>query len=156
MATIAQALGGTAGHPSRSSVKQPYVISNTLNWAEVLTAKGSALAANDVVTALNVPAGTLVLHAGIEVVTAADATAATVDLGDGDDADGYVDGANAKTVAFASSTLALTEGTPNTVTGYRSGKVYGTADTIDLTVATLTGTLAAGVVRVWAVVMDVA
>jgi len=133
MATFSKVTGGTAGHPSTR--RKPYFVENTIDF-DVFNPE-----ANDVVQALNVPAETLVINAGLEVLTALSGSV-TLDLGDGDDVDRYVDGdtnavGHAATVAHASN----------------SGNVYAAADTIDVTV--LGATAAVGKVRVYAVMCDV-
>lgn len=91
------------------------------------------LAAADVVEVLSIPAKTKVLDLFYEVLTA-DATQ-TINVGDGDDADGFFAAADIGTAGNkAALSLALTTGTPNTVTGYSGGKFYSAADTIDITV----------------------
>lgn len=82
--------------------------------------------------ALSIPAGTLVERVGYTVITPEGGTAAGT-LGDGVDPDGYIAAVNLNAAAGtkAISTLALTTGTPNTVTGYTAGKFYTAADTID-------------------------
>lgn len=154
MATVDMVPTGEVGLPGRRNSVNVQLLEVELDWADVLTTKGSALAASDVIQALQIPANTFVMAAGIEVVTAADSTALTLDLGDGSDADGFVDGDDGKTTGYNVRTLTLTEGTPNTVTGYSSGKFYSAADTLDVTFATLTGTLTSGVIRVFAIVCD--
>lgn len=88
---------------------------------------------NDVLNVLAIKAGFYVLSVIMKVVTPEGATL-TVDIGDGDDPDGYIDGANGNATAGTEvvSDLALTNGTPNTVTGYTAGKYYAADDTIDL------------------------
>jgi hypothetical protein len=149
MATIdlATNLNG-GGHPSRHGpTNLPYVVEKTINIADAVTAKGSALAAADVIEAIDVPAGTVVLNAGVQVLTAGDASAATFDLGvTGVDADVFVDGLDvvgASAGAYAQNPAAY------------QPVVVGSNDTIDLLLATLTGTLAAGSLRVFAVLVDV-
>lgn len=93
------------------------------------------LAAADVVEVISIPAKTRVLNVFYEVLTA-DASQ-TLTIGDGDDTDGYIAGADVGTAGNAGcSALALTEAAPNTVTGYSNGKFYSAADTIDLLVPT--------------------
>lgn len=104
----------------------------------------------DVIQALNIPANTLVLRAGT-IVRTAEGSALTATLGDGSDADGFVTSVDLNAVEVKSSALALTEGTPNTVTGYSGGKLYTADDTIDLV---LGGAAAAAIVEVWAMVVD--
>lgn len=89
--------------------------------------------AADVVEVLSIPAKTRVLNVFYEVLTAD--SGQTMTIGDGDDTDGYISAANVATQGNAGcSTLALTEATPNTVTGYSGGKFYSAADTIDILV----------------------
>lgn len=115
---------------------------------------GSGTAQNDIITAINVPAGTMVLGVAYEVVTAS-SNLADVDIGDGADPDGYHDGVNMTSTGsgFSFSTT-LTEGTPNTVAGFGLGKYYAAADTIDLVHKTA-ATVTTGLIRVSAVMMAV-
>ena len=62
MTTYSKVTGGTAGHPSTR--RKPYWVENTVDLSLFDPA------ANDVVQMLNVPAETLVINAGIEVLTA--------------------------------------------------------------------------------------
>jgi hypothetical protein len=83
---------------------------------------------------INIPAGTYVAKTSVRVIKAdTGASTRTFDVGDGATAAGYHSNIDAKTVAHALLTLALTEATPNTVTGFSNGKFYATADTIDIT-----------------------
>lgn len=89
------------------------------------------LAAADVVEVITIPAGTQVDRVAYEVLTA-DATM-TVDIGDGATVDGYFADADIGTLGNnAMTALALTDGTPNTVTRFTGGKYYSSADTIDI------------------------
>lgn len=56
----------------------------------ILDFSSTNLAAGDIVDALEIPADTLVLNAGIETITAAGSGSPTLDLGDGDAADTWV------------------------------------------------------------------
>ena len=128
------------------------LISTEVDFADLLVEKGSALAAADVFDVISIPEKCLVIAAGINPVTAANSTTLTVDLGDGTDVDRYVDGFDAK---------ATTDGVPILPTTgaayaqYAGPKYYPAADTIDIVLATLTGTLTTGKIRVWAVVADI-
>ena len=101
---------------------------------------------------LQIPAKSYVLHVGLDVTTVEGGTL-TIDVGDGADPDGYLDGVNANAAASYASALALTEGAPNTITGLTSGKYYSAADTIDVTTVNAADT---AVMRVWALVVDCA
>jgi hypothetical protein len=155
MATYTDTLGynkGSAAHNANTSAA--YCTTVEMDFAAItaarLAAGATALGAGDILQAIPVPAKTYVLKAGIDVTTAEGATQ-TFDLGDGDDADGYLDGVNGNTVAGYGSTYVLTEGTPNVIIGYGFGKYYNAADTIDLVQVNACDT---AVVRVWAVMVD--
>ena len=128
------------------------LISAEVNFADLLASKGSALAAADVFGVLSVPAKCLVLAAGINPVKAANSTTLTVDLGDGTDVDRYVDGFDAKA---ATDGVPILPTTGSAYAQYAGPKYYPAADTIDIVLATLTGTLTKGKIRVWAVVADI-
>jgi hypothetical protein len=151
MATVNMTPGVTTLHPTRSgNTSLPYLVEVHLDIAAAAAAKGSALAAADVIELINVPAGSLILAAGIQVLveTTDTQTDVTVDLGvTGVDADAFVDGYDldaATTGAYASQPAA-----------YQPIVVGATADTIDLLFATATAGPSAGELRVWAVLMDV-
>jgi hypothetical protein len=91
---------------------------------------------------LNVPAETCVINAGLEVLTASPSSV-TLDLGDGGDADRYIDGLDSTSTGHG----ALVAHASN------AGHVYGSADTIDVTV--LGATDNASKIRVWAIMCDV-
>lgn len=146
MATISIAAGATAG---RTAGAVPYLVDVVVDFADAATEKGSALAAADVIEALSVPANTCILNAGLEVITAAggESSDVTYDLGvTGVDADVFVDGFDgdaAAAGAYAQNAAAF------------QPVVIGTADTIDLLIATATTAPTSGKVRVWAVLMNV-
>jgi hypothetical protein len=84
MATIdlSNGLGG-APRPVRSLTNMPYFVEKTIDFAVAATTKGTALAAADVIEVIDVPAGTMVLNAGLQVITVAtgESNDTTVDLG---------------------------------------------------------------------------
>ena len=143
--TLSNAVGA-ATQPVRSVRPMPYVVENTINLASAVTAKGSALAAADVIEALQIPAGSIVLAAGFEV-TAAVTGSCTVSLGvTGVTAAAYVS-------AFAvTGSLAVGTHATSATAGYPI--VSQSADTIDLLLVTETTTLSAGSLRVFAVIVD--
>lgn len=100
------------------------VIENIVDYRENPSTNGEAC------NVINVPAGTLVLTAGAEVLRAEGGTAAGT-LGDGDGATGFLATLDANATGLKHRGLTLTEATPNTVTGYSAGKLYTAADTID-------------------------
>ena len=129
------AAGGTTGHPANG--RTPYLVENTIDISAINSSSGTAN--GDIINALDIPAETLIMEAGIEVITAL-SSSATMDLGiTGGDVDRYVDG---DTNATGYSTLTAT-----------ARVVVASADTLDI----LTGGAdsSAGKVRVWAVLCDV-
>lgn len=143
--TLSNAVGAGT-QPSRGLRNMPYVVENTINWASAVTAKGSALAAADVIEALQIPAQSIVLAAGFEVLTAATGSC-TVSLG----VTGVTAAAYVSAFAVTSSATAGTYATPATA-GYPI--VSQSADTLDLLLVTETTTLSAGSIRVFAVIVD--
>ena len=80
-------------HPTRAMTTTSYLVENYINFADITTAKGSAVAANDTVEVFTIPAGTLVENAGVQCIVVDNATALTLDLGfTGGDVDEFVDG----------------------------------------------------------------
>ena len=149
MATIDMAtLEGSGLHSAADGNNKIYVLENVVNIADAVTLKGTALAAADVIQALNIPVGAQVISGGAQVMEATTGTATnvTIDIGvTGGDVDAYVDGFDldgAAVLAYAANGV----GTP---------AIFSAADTIDILIPTMTGTLLTGKVRVWAVVADV-
>ena len=127
--------GGTTVHPSNG--RTPYLVENTIDVSAINSSSGTAN--GDVVNALDIPAETLIMEAGIEVITAL-SSSATMDLGiTGGDVDRYVDG---DTNATGYATLTAT-----------ARVVVASADTLDILTAGADSS--AGKVRVWAVLCDV-
>ncbi len=127
-----------------------YYVQNFIDWADAATAKGSALAAADVIEAISVPVGTMIVNAGIEVTSLATGESSDValDLGvTGVDADVFVDGFDldaAAAGAYAQNPAA-----------YQPVVIGATADTIDVLIQAATTAPTGGVIRVWAVLCDV-
>lgn len=146
MATISIAAGATAG---RTAGSVPYLVDKVIDFAAAATAKGSALAAADIIECISVPANTCILNAGFEVITVAggESSDTTYDLGvTGIDVDVFVDGFDgdaAAAGAYAQNAAAF------------QPVVIATADTIDLVIATATTAPTSGSLRVWAVLMNV-
>ena len=137
MGTSSIAAGGTTGFPSSqygSAVTGLTVVFSTTQW---IASEGGALVAGDVLQVMNLPAGTLIFGAVLHVETADTATAATLDIGLGG-ADTFYDGADATTAAIPA--IGTNGGVPTPT-------VLTSADTVDVTLKTLTGTAAAGVFR---------
>ena len=129
------AAGGTTGHPANG--RTPYLVENTIDVAAINGDSGAAQ--NDVLRALDIPAETLIMEAGVEVLTALSGSA-TIDLGvTGGDPDRYVDG---DTNATGFSTLTAT-----------ARVIVASADTLDAKIAGAASS--AGKIRVFAVLCDV-
>jgi hypothetical protein len=147
MATVTTLAGGTVD--GFTAGRMPYFKEVLIDFAAAATAKGSALAAADVIEAISVPANTIILNAGLEVVTVAggESNDTTVDLGvTTTEPDIFIDGFDldaAAAGAYAQNAAAF------------QPLVIGTADTIDLLIATATTAPTSGVVRVFAILMDV-
>jgi len=127
-------VGGTTGHPSNG--RTPYLVENTIDVSAVNGDSGSAN--GDILYAIDIPAETLIMEAGIEVITAL-SSSATMDLGiTGGDVDNFVDGdTNATGYATLTATARL---------------VVASANTLD--VLTAGAASSAGKIRVWAVLCD--
>ena len=127
--------GGTTGHPSNG--RTPYLVENTIDISAVNSDSGAAQ--NDVLQAMDIPAETVIMEAGIEVITAC-SSSVTLDLGiTGGDVDIYTDG---DTNATGYSALTAT-----------ARHVAAAADTLDVLV--LSAASSAGKIRVWAIMCDV-
>ena len=140
--TLAKAAGGR-GNPS----KKPYMVEVEIDLAAAATAKGSALAAADVIEAISVGANTVVMFAGAEITTApSGGNGCTFDLGiTGGDVDAFVDG-----MAITSATA----GTYSTLANTACPILVQASNTIDmLLIGTTPDT--AGKIRVFACLMDV-
>jgi hypothetical protein len=151
MATIDLSNGlGATPRPVRSLTNMPYFVEQEINWATAAAVKTSALAAADVIEAIDVPANTMVINAGIEVVAAAVGASNdnTLDLGiTGVDADCFVDGFDLDAAAagvYAQNAAA-----------FQPLIVGAAADTIDVLIATATTAPTAGRIRVWALLCNI-
>jgi|TARA_R100000084_G_scaffold87999_1_gene42228 hypothetical protein len=147
MATVALA-NSTRGSSARG--RQPYFLQNSVNMATAATSKGTALASSDVITAITVPANTVILHAGWEVTTAHAGTSSDTafDFGvTGGNVDVFVDG-------FDFDGASVGDYSSPTADNFNTVVVGGTADTIDILLQAMTGTTTAGVLRCYAILMD--
>ena len=134
------AAGGTTGHPANG--RTPYLVENTIDMSAFDPAAG------DIIQAIDVPAETLVMSAGLEVLTAS-SSSVTFDLGitgstaGHQDPDAFVDAYDATGTGYA----------PMDATDASAMLVCKVADTIDILTAGAQDT--AGKVRVWAVLCDI-
>ena len=119
-------LGTGAAHVAKG-INKVSTISVDLNFATITTERAAAgltaLTSGDILEVIRVPANTLVTNVALNVTTAEVGTL-TVDVGDGSNDDGYIDGVNANATA-AYITVAGTD-------AYEQGRFYTAADTIDV------------------------
>lgn len=127
-----------------------YYVQNLIDFADAATEKGSALAAADVIEAIAVPAGTMIINAGIEVITAAGGESSdnALDLGvTGIDADVFADGFDLDAAAAGAYS--------QNPAAFQPIVIGATADTIDVLIQAATTAPTSGVIRVWAILCDV-
>jgi hypothetical protein len=146
MGTVTTLVGGkTAG---RTAGSVPYLVDMEVDIAAWATAEGGPLVAGDVIECIRVPANTVALTAGIEVLSplVGESADARFLLGVvGGDVDAFVASWDA-TAATAGAYAPLAQ----------TGQVaFATADTIDLELDAATTGPTAGKLRVFAVLMDV-
>ena len=141
MATWTITGGGNTGHSADG--KKVRVISEIVDFSEF------TISTNDVIQVIELPANSLVLYAGLDVLTADSAgNSGTLSLGDGADVDRYV-AASTPTAGIETTRARAGDSSLGTTSiGYA---YYAAADTIDLVNAT--GSINAKV-RVFAVVAD--
>ena len=148
MATYDVTGPGGVNRPGRYNpgVRTPYLVENTIDVSQINSAAGTAQ--NDVLQCIDVPAETLIMAAGIEVLTAC-SSSVVIDIGitgstaGFSDPDAFVDAYDATGASYAARDVA--DAAP-----MLTCKV---ADTIDALMAGAAST--AGKIRVWAVLCDI-
>ena len=146
------ALGDNTTSVERGSAargRKPYLLSAELDFAQAVTDKGTALAANDVIPGLTIPANTLIMCAGFEVTAAHAGTSTDTDLYfgiTGGDLDNFVDGFDFDGASVGDYAFKA---------GQTPVLIGGTSDTIDVEIQAMTGTTTGGKIRMFAVCMDV-
>ncbi len=148
MATFDQATNINAGtHPVQTG-QGVFVLEATIDMATVRTQKGGALVAGDIVESVDIPANTLILAAGIEVITAFDSSTdgTTWHLG--------VTGADVDNFASA---VDLEDSAAGTYFGVTTAThiVGGTADTLDFEMQAVSTAPTTGSVRIFAVCIPI-
>ena len=139
-------VGGTTGHPSNG--RTPYLVENTIDVSAVNGDSGSAQ--NDVLKCIDVPAETLIMAAGVEVLTAC-SSSVVIDIGvtgstaGVSDPDAFIDAYDATGASYAGRD-ATADADPIMLT-------CKVADTIDALMAGAASS--AGKIRVWAVLCDI-
>lgn len=132
--------------------RQPYFVEQEINFAAAVTAKGSALEANEIIQAITVPANTMILTAGFEVIEATDTAA------DGNTANLGVTGVDVTrfVAAFDFDDDAAPAGTYATQADGSAPIIIGSAaDTIDWELQATTTAPSTGKIRVFAVLMNI-
>ena len=146
MATVTTLAGGSVD--GFTAGRMPYFKEVLIDFAAAATAKGGVLAAADIIETIQVPANTIALTAGIEVISALvgeDADTRFLLGVTGGDLDAFVASWDA-TAAVAGAYAPAATTVP---------VVFAAADTIDLEIDAATTAPTAGVFRVWAVLMDI-
>ena len=125
-----------------------YIFWQDIDLAEAAAAKGSAPAAADVIEAIRVPSNTAIVDVWVQKVTAmtGSSTDVTLDVGiTGGDVDKWVDGWDFDAAAVGSFA---------TPVGVSQSIPLSASDTVDILIATQTGTVTGGVIRVFASCVD--
>ena len=145
MATVTAQLSTPRGASMRG--RQPFMHETSIDFGAAATSKGTALAAADIIQVMTIPANHAVLDAGIEVtIHAGTSTDVALDLGvTGVDPDAFVDG-------FIPDAEAV--GVYSVSAGNGPISAAAADDTLDILIQAMTGTTTAGVLRVYAVLMD--
>ena len=139
MATWTITGGGSTGHNSSSPTVKVY--SEIVDFSEFTTS------ATDTIEVIELPANSLVLYAGMDVLTAdSSGNSNQLSLGDGDDVDRYV---SASTPAAGMEATRERAGASGAAVGYN---YYAAADTIDI--KSSAGVTTTAKVRVFAIVAD--
>lgn len=141
--------------PSRwSSVHVPYRVEVELDLADAIAAKGSALAASDVISVVKLPQDAVVLAASMTVVEAMAGTSTdcALDLGStAGGADDFVDGFGFFEAGVDEAADMVTANFPVYIPIDEESGDY----TLDVTIAAQTGTVTGGKLRVWALLCSV-
>lgn len=141
MADVDVTIGGTTGHASRRGRHTAYKLSRKVTGVEAVAAKGSALASADVIQAIDLPADTMVLYAGLNVLVADSGTNTPASVTTGVD-------------AFTTEEDLDLVGQQVCIEGL-SGPLDA-ADTLDITLGTLSSSGDDWEVDLWCIVMDCA
>jgi hypothetical protein len=148
--TLSNPLGPVGTLPRHmDNTKNASVIWKEIDLAAAATAKGSALAASDIIETLRVPAGSVLLGGWAQKTAALTGTVSVLTVSVG------VTGVNATAYANAWDAFAASVGgysTPGATTPTIISTTGG--DTVDILLASLTGTLTGGKILVAVLVAD--
>lgn len=149
MATVSLADAATRTQsPSRASnVKVPYLVEKTIDCSTLAASKGSAIAAADVLQVIRIPAESIVLCAGLEVVTAVNGSSdQSIGLGDSGSTSRWVSAFDLDAATAGSHAPMVVASTNPTV--------FGTTSTVDIIVTAATTFATTGIIRVYALMVD--
>lgn len=104
-----------------------------IDIADVLVKKESALAANDLIQVFDIPVQMNVLSGQIKIIEALNVSVCTLNLGTDSDDNQWVDALDATAVGYG--------------TALPDAEYFATANTVDVDIASLTGTLTKG--KIW-------
>lgn len=133
MATFDQTVGNYT-HPYHGAIASCVIFKELFDPA----VKG-VLAQNDISQLIKIPANTWV--SGVRwLVEKVEGAARNFAIGDGANTSGWIATTTGNTLADGySGPVSLTEGVPNTITGFSGGKYYSVDDTIDVLAVTAGG-----------------
>ena len=147
MSTVTS-LASTVRNPGARG-RSTYYVQNEIDFAAAVTAKGTALAAADIIEALTIPANTMIVSAGMEctAIHTGTSTDCALDLGvTGGDPDAFVDAFDFDAAAAGAYAVPAAPG---------CAIVGSAADTLDILIQAQTGTTLTGKMRVFAWLADV-
>ena len=155
MATFDLTLGSTRSSTAANSIaslpdvrKQAYMVEATLDISKIAN---YTCTNGDVFEVLEIPAGTFIVAAGAEVLTAFNGTTPTVDI-DFAAGDDIVDGQSVTSTGYLA---AGSNGGANNTAQSTFTQLVTTTDTIDVKLICAAANVTSGVIRVYAIVVDV-
>lgn len=155
MATFNLRLGSTRSSTAANSIaalpdvrKQAYMVEEILDISKIAN---YTCTNGDVFEVLEIPAGTFIVAAGAEVLTAFNGTTPTVDI-DFAAGDDIVDGQSVTSTGYLA---AGSNGGANNTAQSTFTQLVTTTDTIDVKLICAAANVTSGVLRVYAIVVDV-
>ena len=155
MATFNLRLGSTRSSTAANSIaalpdvrKQAYMVEEILDISKI---SNYTCTNGDVFEVLEIPAGTFIVAAGAEVLTAFNGTTPTVDI-DFAAGDDIVDGQSVTSTGYLA---AGSNGGANNTAQSTFTQLVTTTDTIDVKLICAAANVTSGVLRVYAIVVDV-
>ena len=156
MSTNSDSTSNNAGTGNKKLRGAITVLQNDIDMADaVLQNGGTALAANDIIQAIALPTNTMVLHAGIKVITAMEGTTtdSSLLLGmTGGDVNQFTDAFDYDGASVGDHSGPQLSSAVATLVPFFTAA----ADTIDVEIDASSGTITGGVIRVYAIciIMD--